>query len=167
MGVVDVKHTREDELMLEWESSVTTDMIADSTLALILGIESSPASVKCTLSRVFPENCADIVIVTTSPHSHSHADDGDDERMQQSRYLRLASFLESHFGEAEIYLPDSDNKDTKDLSEEERDDPAIIVKVDELVARVNLVDLVWATIFSLQMFDSYCFCRPSQARTKL
>jgi cleavage and polyadenylation specificity factor subunit 3 len=47
MGAVDVKHTKEDELTLEWESSVTTDMIADSTLALILGIESSPASVKC------------------------------------------------------------------------------------------------------------------------
>lgn len=46
MGTVDVKHTKEDELTLEWESSVTTDMIADSTLALILGIESSPASVK-------------------------------------------------------------------------------------------------------------------------
>lgn len=47
MGVVDVKHTQENELTLEWESSVVTDMIADSTLALLLGIESSPASVKC------------------------------------------------------------------------------------------------------------------------
>lgn len=44
--MVDVKHTQENELTLEWESSVVTDMIADSTLALILGIESSPASVK-------------------------------------------------------------------------------------------------------------------------
>lgn len=137
-----MKHTREDELMLEWESSVTTDMIADSTLALILGIESSPASVKCTFSRVFLKIVLIAFTVTTSPHSHSHADDDDEERMQQSRYLRLASFLESHFGEAEIYLPDADNKDTRDFSEEERDDPAIIVKVDELVARVNLVDLV-------------------------
>jgi len=68
--------------------------------------------------------------------------------MQQFRYERLASFLESHFGEADIYLPNPDNKDTKEFSEEERDDPAIIVKVDELVARVNLVDLVWATILS-------------------
>lgn len=46
-----MKHTREDELTLEWESSVTTDMIADSTLALILGIESSPASIKCMFTR--------------------------------------------------------------------------------------------------------------------
>jgi len=52
MGSVDVKHTKEDELTLEWESSVTTDMIADSTLALILGIESSPASVKCEIEHL-------------------------------------------------------------------------------------------------------------------
>jgi len=46
MGVVDVKHTGEHELMLEWESSSSNDMIADSTLALITGIDTSPASVK-------------------------------------------------------------------------------------------------------------------------
>ena len=46
MGCVDVKHTREGELRIEWESSAQSDMIADSTLALIFGVESSPASVK-------------------------------------------------------------------------------------------------------------------------
>lgn len=54
MGVVDVKHTQENELTLEWESSVVTDMIADSTLALLLGIESSPASVKCESEHLNP-----------------------------------------------------------------------------------------------------------------
>lgn len=47
MGVVDVKHTGDHELTLEWESSSSNDMIADSTLALITGIDTSPASVKC------------------------------------------------------------------------------------------------------------------------
>jgi len=47
MGVLDVKHTAEHELTLEWESSSSNDMIADSTLALITGIDKSPASVKC------------------------------------------------------------------------------------------------------------------------
>lgn len=47
MGVVDVKHTQEHELTIEWESSSSNDMIADSTLALITGIDKSPASVKC------------------------------------------------------------------------------------------------------------------------
>lgn len=49
MGVVDVKYTAEHELTLEWESSSSNDMIADSTLALITGIDKSPASVKCKL----------------------------------------------------------------------------------------------------------------------
>lgn len=41
-----MKQTQEHELMLEWDSSATNDMIADSCLALILGIDKSPASVK-------------------------------------------------------------------------------------------------------------------------
>lgn len=47
MGVVDVKHSDQHELTLEWESSSSNDMVADSTLALISGIDKSPASVKC------------------------------------------------------------------------------------------------------------------------
>ena len=47
MGAVDVKMTGEHELTLEWDSSASNDMIADSTLALINGIDTSPASVKC------------------------------------------------------------------------------------------------------------------------
>ena len=46
MGVVDVKHTQQHELTIEWESSSSNDMFADSTLALITGIDKSPASVK-------------------------------------------------------------------------------------------------------------------------
>lgn len=41
-----MKLTGEHELTLEWESSSSSDMIADSTLALIAGIDKSPASVK-------------------------------------------------------------------------------------------------------------------------
>lgn len=46
MGAVDIKQTSEHELILEWDSSASNDMIADSTLALITGIDKSPASVK-------------------------------------------------------------------------------------------------------------------------
>lgn len=46
MGVLDVKQTGEHELTLEWDSSASHDMIADSTLALITGIDKSPASAK-------------------------------------------------------------------------------------------------------------------------
>ena len=48
MGVVDLKLIEEHVLLLEWESSGSNDMVADSTLALIAGIDKSPASVKCT-----------------------------------------------------------------------------------------------------------------------
>lgn len=47
MGAVDIKQTQEHELTLEWDSSASNDMIADSTLALLTGIDKSPASVKC------------------------------------------------------------------------------------------------------------------------
>jgi cleavage and polyadenylation specificity factor subunit 3 len=46
MSAVDVKQTSDHELALEWDSSASNDMIADSTLALITGIDKSPASVK-------------------------------------------------------------------------------------------------------------------------
>jgi len=48
MGCVDVKQTEEHEITLEWDSSASNDMIADSALALITGIDKSPASAKCT-----------------------------------------------------------------------------------------------------------------------
>lgn len=63
--------------------------------------------------------------------------------MQQIQYERLAAFLESHFGDATIYLPEEDMKDEKESKPgDEKDQPAIIVRVDDFVARVNLVDLV-------------------------
>lgn len=52
-----MKHTQEHELTLEWESSSSNDMIADSTLALITSVDSSPASVKCKFSPVIVVEC--------------------------------------------------------------------------------------------------------------
>ncbi len=54
--MVDLKQTQEHELTLEWESSSSSDMIADSTLALITGIDKSPASVKRTCYFCESEN---------------------------------------------------------------------------------------------------------------
>jgi hypothetical protein len=52
MDAVDVKHTVEHELTLEWESSASNDMIADATLAVIAGMGKSPASVQRRFSVV-------------------------------------------------------------------------------------------------------------------
>lgn len=46
MSTVDIKSTSPHELAIEWVGSVTNDMIADSVLALLIGIDSSPATVK-------------------------------------------------------------------------------------------------------------------------
>jgi Pre-mRNA 3'-end-processing endonuclease polyadenylation factor C-term len=68
MGVVDVKQTGEHELMLEWDSSASNDMIADSTLALITGVDKSPASVKRKL-HLIPIPC--IAFSVTQPYFQS------------------------------------------------------------------------------------------------
>lgn len=37
--------------MLEWIASASNDMVADSVIAILMGIDQSPASVKCTILR--------------------------------------------------------------------------------------------------------------------
>jgi len=59
MEVLDVKQSKESKtiLVLEWMAGNQNDMIADSAVALLLGIDSSPATIK----------------LTTKPHNHSHS----------------------------------------------------------------------------------------------
>ncbi|KAH6897627.1 mRNA 3'-end-processing protein YSH1 [Coprinopsis sp. MPI-PUGE-AT-0042] len=150
MGVLDVKQTAEHELTLEWESSASNDMIADSTLALITGVDKSPASVK----------------LTTGKHSHSHEHhahphaDLEGEPSSVTRIQRLAMFLEAHFGEVELHMPDEDaeeeepkpkkddedeEKDAEDGEDEEdtarREEPALLVRLDEAFAQISLLSL--------------------------
>ena len=51
MGTVVIKQSGDHQLVLEWESGSSNDMIADACLSLIMGIDSSPASVKCTYQK--------------------------------------------------------------------------------------------------------------------
>ncbi|KAG8213672.1 beta-lactamase-like protein [Butyriboletus roseoflavus] len=128
MGVVDVKHTGEHELTLEWDSGASNDMIADSTLALITGIDKSPASVKLTA-----QSCM---------HSHPHADS--DSGSSYTRIQRLAWFFEAHFGEVELHMPEETEQDEleNEREGEATHDPALIVRVDDADAHINLVSLV-------------------------
>ncbi|KAG0149819.1 hypothetical protein CROQUDRAFT_653097 [Cronartium quercuum f. sp. fusiforme G11] len=94
METVDVKMIEEHQLILEWVGSVNNDMIADSVLALLLGIDRSPASLK----------------LTSGNHSHHHhhhqphhpkvEDEGDEGWM--TRVDRLIGFLDGHFGNVEL-----------------------------------------------------------------
>ncbi|OCH95063.1 Metallo-hydrolase/oxidoreductase [Obba rivulosa] len=129
MGAVDVKHTQEHEVTLEWDSSASNDMIADSTLALITGIDKSPASAK----------------LTTSPHSHSHAPDHqhphadvEDENADVMRIQRLAMFLEAHFGEVELHMPEEMDEPEQG---EDHPEPSLLVRLDEADAVINLLSM--------------------------
>ena len=163
MGAIDVKQTSEHELTLEWESSASNDMIADSTLALITGIDKSPASVKRMNFQLFL--LLDIcdqplsIAVTTHSHSHSHNDapeqdhphaDLEDAKAVGTRIQRLAMFLEAHFGEVELHMPETE-------AEEEQPDeppvPALLVRLDEADAIINLVTMVCLSFAPIKLYS--------------
>jgi len=123
MGAVDVKHSDEQELTMEWESSSNNDMIADSCLALILGIDHSPASAKLTSH--------------SSSHVHVHADAEDGADMK--RIQRIALFLEAHFGDVELHMPEEPR--TGETDGEIDDEPSFIIRLDDAEARINLISL--------------------------
>ncbi|KXN90836.1 Endoribonuclease YSH1 [Leucoagaricus sp. SymC.cos] len=137
MGVVDIKHTAEHELTLEWESSSSNDMIADSTLALITGIDSSPASVKLTAHKHTHSHGSHL-----HKHKHPHANT-EGELSSMTRVQRLAMFLEAHFGEVEFHQPDEEGSDSEEREAGERNDeePSLLVRLDEADARIDLISL--------------------------
>ena len=146
MGAVDIKLTAEHELTLEWDSSAGNDMIADSCMALIVGIDSSPASVKCKYSSkvacMTHKNRLPCCIVTTHththPHTHPHADKEEDDIMQ--RLQKIAAFLEAHFGDISLLMPEA--AEGADHEDESIDGPAFIVRLDDAEAKVNLTTMV-------------------------
>ncbi|KAH8119337.1 Metallo-hydrolase/oxidoreductase [Phellopilus nigrolimitatus] len=127
MSAIDVKHTQEHELTLEWESSASNDMIADSCLALILGIDKSPASVKLTTHN------------HSHDHAHPHADVHEDELIV--RIQRLAMFLEAHFGEVELHMPEGSQDPTSGKDDAVTDPPGLLIQLDEAGAFINLVTM--------------------------
>ncbi|KAF5338507.1 hypothetical protein D9611_013233 [Ephemerocybe angulata] len=150
MGVLDVKQTAEHELTLEWESSASNDMIADSTLALITGVDKSPASVKLTTtphSHTHPPEASTNGDTHIHPHQHHPHADPDSEASSVMRIQRLAMFLEAHFGEIELHMPDDDEvPEAAEKGQDEEDavtsnEPSFIVTLDEAVARIALLSL--------------------------
>ncbi|KAI6046137.1 beta-lactamase-like protein [Pisolithus marmoratus] len=85
MDVIDVKHTSEHEMTLEWDSSAINDMIADSTMALVAGVDQSPASLQLS--------------ALSTPCAHPHAKMPNDWRLQ---IRRVVWFLEAHFGQVTL-----------------------------------------------------------------
>jgi cleavage and polyadenylation specificity factor subunit 3 len=148
MGVIDVKHTQEHELTIEWESSSSNDMIADSTLALITEIDKSPASVKRMFYFPFITCTKEVLIrcsfgreVTTNANSHSHSHphaDFEDESSSVTRIQRLGMFLEAHFGDVELHMPEIN----PDEPAEDGNEASFWVRLDDAHAQISLISMV-------------------------
>ncbi|KAK0705066.1 beta-lactamase-like protein [Lasiosphaeris hirsuta] len=92
MGCVIVRYRSSGEVELEWEGNMLNDGIADSVMAALLSVESSPAAVKRSASK----------------HPHSHGDPSPDFQLPvrnlhaklspEERLERLMMFLEAQFG---------------------------------------------------------------------
>ncbi|KAG8691314.1 endoribonuclease ysh1 [Ceratobasidium sp. 395] len=106
MNAVDVKLVSEQELVLEWVAGASSDMIADATVALILGIDRSPASVKLT-SHAHSH---------AHPHSHDPAT-ADPDKHATERLQHIVEFLEAHFGDVEFVDPSLQQPQNADMDE--------------------------------------------------
>ena len=79
--------------------------------------------------------------MTTHSHSHSHSHphaDSEGESSSVVRIQRLAMFLEAHFGEVELHMPEnSPDEPTEDESE-----PSFLVRLDDAHAQISLISMV-------------------------
>ncbi|KAJ5167518.1 Endoribonuclease ysh1 [Penicillium canariense] len=160
MGCVTLRyHPRTREIELEWEGNMMNDGVADAVMAVLLTVESSPASVKQSAKN--------------KHHHHHHGDDHIDtfrnphaHRGPEDRLARLLMMLEAQFGSeiAPIERPrvpadlvNGTTEAAEDIKEERLADiesaeldrlhalgipvPGLEIKVDKHVARVWLENL--------------------------
>ncbi|KGO48911.1 Pre-mRNA 3'-end-processing endonuclease polyadenylation factor C-term [Penicillium expansum] len=163
MGCVYLRHhSRTREVELEWEGNMMNDGVADAVMAVLLTVESSPASVKQSAKN---------------KHHHHHHDDDDTEIPSlpnphsqsgpQERLARMLMMLEAQFGgdnigpierprvPADLALgPQEDGEEMNEerIAEIEAAEldrlitmgvpvPGIEIRVDKHIARVWLEDL--------------------------
>ncbi|KIJ34225.1 hypothetical protein M422DRAFT_52098 [Sphaerobolus stellatus SS14] len=134
MGAINIKQTGPHELTLEWESSASNDMIADSTIAVIHGIDHSPATVK----------------MITHPHKRHqlHANAAEEDLITSKIKHLLMLFLMSHFGDVKLSTGDEDVEmhdektewDQLENGEEHSSSrPCILINVDGAEATIDLL----------------------------
>ncbi|KAL8281150.1 hypothetical protein RQP46_006508 [Phenoliferia psychrophenolica] len=112
MSTVDIKAIGKHDLAVEWVGSVSNDMVADSVIALVLGVDGSPASVKRTSSghshsHAHPHPNTEPLTPPQSPHPSQEEGSELDQSTLPSRLDRLIAFLDSYFGHVELIQPDS------------------------------------------------------------
>lgn len=91
MGCVTVRYRTNGEVELEWEGNMLNDGIADSVMAVLFSVESSPAAVKRSGANghSHSHSHASSPLPESNPHAHLSAED---------RLERLMWFLEAQFG---------------------------------------------------------------------
>ncbi|KAJ9478470.1 Endoribonuclease YSH1 [Pseudozyma hubeiensis] len=130
MGAVDVRQSARHELLVEWVSSIANDMVADSIVALLLGIDSAPSSVKMTMHS----------------HSHHHHAEGKAERSDEDAETEATSDEEAltpkeggtdlslhPFSEAGL-LEESETKAKTSKDDEVRADAYQLAKMEHMAA---------------------------------
>ncbi|OQE41421.1 hypothetical protein PENCOP_c005G06509 [Penicillium coprophilum] len=164
MGCVYLRHhSRTREVELEWEGNMMNDGVADAVMAVLLTVESSPASVKQSAKNKHHHHHHDddkmeIPTLSNNPHAQSGP---------QERLARMLMMLEAQFGAdnigpierpripADLALgPQEDGEETNeeriaDIEAAELDRlitmgipvPGIEIRVDKHIARVWLEDL--------------------------
>lgn len=139
MGCVSVRYRTNGKVELEWEGNMLNDGIADSVMAVLFSVESSPAAVKRSSAN--------------SKHSHSHGESDNDIYAAQpdsknphahispaDRLERLMWFLEAQFGADNVApvedpklppLPAASPKEEEQKKEEEEDEAVKAEKAEE------------------------------------
>jgi cleavage and polyadenylation specificity factor subunit 3 len=92
-----------------------------------------------------------MTVTTQQPHSHSHPHaDVDGVSADMTRIQRLVMFLEAHFGDVELHMPEEVEDDPE--QGEDSNEPSLLVSLDEADARINLISMVSRHHFCFLLF---------------
>ncbi|KAJ5998109.1 hypothetical protein N7499_005512 [Penicillium canescens] len=161
MGCVSLHyHSRTREVELEWEGNMMNDGVADAVMAVLLTVESSPASVKQSAKNKHHHHHDDEMDMPTLPNPHAQS--GPQEKLARMLMMLEAQFGGDNIGPIERPRVPADlalgpEQDVDEANEERISDieaaemdrliamgipvPGIEIKVDKHVARVWLEDL--------------------------
>ncbi|KAJ5826514.1 Pre-mRNA 3'-end-processing endonuclease polyadenylation factor C-term [Penicillium robsamsonii] len=164
MGCVYLRHhSRSREVELEWEGNMMNDGVADAVMAVLLTVESSPASVKQSAKNKHHHHHHDDddMEIPSLPHN-PHAQSGPQERLARMLMMLEAQFGGDNIGPIERPRVPGDlalgpQDDGEEVNEERIADieaaeldrlitmgipvPGIEIRVDKHIARVWLEDL--------------------------
>ncbi|KAJ6183632.1 hypothetical protein N7519_004933 [Penicillium mononematosum] len=163
MGCVYLRHhSRTREVELEWEGNMMNDGVADAVMAVLLTVESSPASVKQSAKNKHHHHHHDDEDMEIPSLPNPHAQSGPQERLARMLMMLEAQFGADNIGPIERPRVPADlalgpQEDGEEMNEERIADieaaeldrlitmgvpvPGIEIRVDKHIARVWLEDL--------------------------